>query len=233
MHDPDVVAFEIRRPWPRRDRSAMARGPFWTFRGPFWTLGGIGFYWPCMITIWHREPGGADSGEVCKHYLRWQNPDGKWQSRMLGGWRWHIHHWRIQVGPLQALRRWALTRCSWCGGRSRKGDRIDVSHQWDAPRGRWWRGEPGLFHRDCSAIATAHRTCVCDDPLLQHRTYGPCLVCGKSVSFGRTELRAAQARILAAVPTGQRDPAAYQQICDMYAASKAAEQPEGSDRGTP
>lgn len=223
MHDPDVVAFDIRRPWPRRSRSYDTKpdGQRWRFSGPFWTVAGRGFYWPSMITVWHREPGGADSGEVCKHYARWQGEDGKWQSRILHRWKWHVHHWRIQVGPLQHLRRWALTRCAWCGGRSRKGDPINISQAWNRKPTPWWRGEPDLFHQDCAAYERAYRSCICLDPLTDHAGYGRCSRCGKSVNFGRTELQAEQARILAAVPAGQRDRSAYQRICDMYAASKA------------
>lgn len=29
----------------------------------------------------------------------------------------HIHHWRIQIHPLQKLRRWLFTRCATCGHR--------------------------------------------------------------------------------------------------------------------
>jgi hypothetical protein len=29
--------------------------------------------------------------------------------------RWHIHHWRIQVHPLQNVWKWLFTRCSMCG----------------------------------------------------------------------------------------------------------------------
>lgn len=202
MHDPDVVAFEIRRPWPERTST--------------------GLYWPPVITVWHREPGGADSGEVCKHYVRSPVGSGQWTTKHLNGWRWHINHWRLQLHPLQHLRRWALTRCAWCGGRSRKGDCVNFSHQWDGERGPWWRGEPGLFHRDCSSIERAHATCLCPDPDLEHHGYGHCRTCGKSSSYGRTELQVAQTRVLAAVPVGQRDAAAYQQVCDMYAASKEA-----------
>ncbi|MGI5247791.1 hypothetical protein [Dactylosporangium sp. CA-139066] len=222
MHDPDVVAFDIRRPWPKRSRTYDAKPgqPRWKVGHAFWTVAGRGLYWPTLITVWHREPGGKDSGEICKHYVRWRGDDGKWQSKILHGWRFHIHHWRIQVHPLQTLRRWALTRCSWCGGQSRKGDHVNISHQWDGPRGPWWRGEPGLFHRDCSSIERAHRTCLCADPLLTHGSYGRCAMCGKGSSFGRTELQIAQARVLAAVPAGQRDADAYQRVCDMYAASK-------------
>lgn len=224
MHDPDVVAFDIRRPWPRRERGFKPRDEGrWKFRGPFWVIAGLRLYWPTMITVWHREPGGRDSGEVCKHYIRWKGDDGKWQSKMLGGWRWHVHHWRIQISPLQHLRRWALTRCAWCGGRSRKGDSVNISQAWHEKKTPWWRGEPDLFHLDCSAYARAHRTCTCADPLTEHDRWGKCALCGKSVNWGRTKVQTEQARILTAVPQGQRDSAAYQRICDLYAASQASE----------
>lgn len=205
MHDPLVVAFEIRRPWPKPRRGQKYR------------------YWPPIITVWHHEPGGHDSGEICRHYRRTQGADGKWSTKILHGWKFHVHHWRLQVHPLQDLRRWALTRCAWCGGKSRKGDPVNNSHQWDGPRGRWWQGEPGLYHCDCSAIWRAHRSCTCADPLLSQGNYGQCLVCGKGRSFGATELQLEQHRILAAVPAGQRDAAAYQRICDLYAESQVAE----------
>ncbi len=254
MHDPDVVAFEIRRPWPHRERARETKSDQrrWSFRlhhecgdcteeeraqhgpnpfpwwrpkswTPFWTVAGKGWYWPPMITVWHREPDGRDSGEVCKHYTRHQDAAGKWQTKIRHGWKLHLHHWRLQLHPLQALRRWALTRCAWCNGRHRSSDPINVSSQWDAPRGRWWKGEAGLCHLDCSAIQRAHRTCTCPDPLLAHDGWGTCVLCGKGRSYGQAELRTEQARLLAAVPAGQRDRAAYQRICDMYAESEAKE----------
>lgn len=225
MHDPLVVAFEIRRPWPRRSKSYDAKPgkSRWKVRGPFWTLAGRGFYWPAMVTVWHREPGGKDSGEVCKHYVRTQSADGTWSTRILHGWRWHVRHWRIQVGPLQTLRRWALTRCAWCGGRSRDGDRANISHQWNGQRAPWWRGERGLFHQDCSSIERAHRMCLCADPLLAHGSYGRCAWCGKARSYGATTLQFEQARILVEVPSGQRNAAAYQRVCDLYTESTGAD----------
>lgn len=179
MHDPLVVAFEIRRPRPKTSRPRNTDGtPVKPIR-----------YWPSLVTVWHREPGGHDSGTVCK-----------WDTR----WRFHVHHWRIQVPPLQELRRRLLTRCAWCGGRHRKGDAVNVSHSWDGPRGRWWQGEPGLYHGDCSAVASAHATCVCESPVLEHDGYGQCARCGKSRSFGTTEERLTRARELAVIPEGSR-----------------------------
>lgn len=138
MHDPLTVAFEIRRPWPRANRyrteQAARTGERWRVGGPFWVLAGRGLYWPALITVWHHDPSGYDD-TTCR------------RTR----WRLHVHHWRIQVPPLQQLRRRLLTRCARCGGRSVKGNPVNISHQWDGPRGRWWQGEPGLFHHGCSS----------------------------------------------------------------------------------
>lgn len=224
-----TVAFEIRRPWPRRDRwrdsanpKRTAPLPRWSVSSsPFWTLAGRGFYWPTMITVWHVEPGGRDSGEICKHYRRDQVA-GKWETTILKGWRFHVHHWRIQVGPLQSLRRRLLTRCSWCGGRSRKGDPVNISHQWNGERGPWWRGEHGLYHHDCSSIETAHRTCFCDDPPLSHDGYGKCAICGGHRSFGeRAPNVVRRQQLLATIPHGQRDAAKWQQVQEEFRAEQA------------
>lgn len=172
MHDPLVVAFEIKRPWP----------------DSYKTKNGRRRYWPAMITVWHREPGGRDSGTVCKRN---------------GHWRLHIHHWRIQVRPLQHLRRWALTRCEWCGGRSRNGDPINISSSWNGIHTRWWRSEAGLRHHDCNTVWLASRKCLCDNPALPEG-WGKCGTCGKFRAFG-AEVTEAD-RLLAALPAGSRIP---------------------------
>lgn len=196
MHDPLVVAFEIRRPWPRRSSIP----------------GGRRYWWPPLVTVWHREPGGHDSGEVCRHYIRYHDKRGEWRVRVLRGWRFHIHHWKVQVHPVQKLRRWALTRCAWCGGRSRKGDQVNHALSWYGPRGRWWQGEPGLYHGDCSAVERGHATCLCDVPVLEHRSHGRCVVCGRHRAFGMTTAGLEIARVLGAVPNGQRDPGAMRRV---------------------
>ena len=191
MHDPLTVAFEIRRPWPTtvdyRTKQAARDGVRSRLSAPYAVLAGRGLYFPCMITVWHRDPSGYDD-TTCR---------GK-------RWQLHIHHWKIQISPLQQLRRRLLTRCTWCGGGSTKGDSVNHSHQWDGPRGRWWQGEPGLFHRDCSAIKSAHATCVCEWPVLEHDTYGKCARCGRSRSFGTTDEHLPRLRELAAIPHGGR-----------------------------
>lgn len=229
MHDPLIVAFTIVRPWPQRSGLPAANNgkrwavrlhhvhyddcaaegctgnpfPWWRLRsyGRFWRLAGREYYWPPLVTIWHREPGGADALSVCRQ--RWQDKNGQWH--LSRGWRWHVRHWHIQFHPAQNFRRWALTRCEWCGGRSRKGDPVNISRQWDGPRGRWWRGEPGLFHQDCSSVEHAHRMCLCADPLLAHGDYGKCLTCGRFRSWRQVPGEAD--RLLASLPEGSRIPA--------------------------
>lgn len=174
MHDPMTVAFEIRRPWPSRSSLPAAGSgdvrwrirlhhshhddcapngctgnpfPWWKPRSysSFWRLAGRDFYWPPMVTVWHVEPGGADGLSVCGYR---RDADGK--KRYTKAWHWHVHHWRLRFPPLQHLRRWLLTRCAGCGGKSRKGRMVNVSLSWDGPRGHWWQGEPGLYHVECT-----------------------------------------------------------------------------------
>lgn len=205
MHDPSFLALTIYSPIPRReawsDRFAQKRWTLGRSRRtndenlgeptyPWWNLGGYRpviagrcFRFPHLIDVWHDEPGGRDSGEVCKY------PHG-WELRH------HLSHLHVRVIPLGRLRRWALTRCSWCGGRSRKGDYVNCSMAWDGPTGKWWQGEPGLFHSDCSGIYTAYRACTCETPkLAEGRDYGRCLTCDRHRTW-RLEESARQAYLL-------------------------------------
>jgi hypothetical protein len=114
VHDPLVVAFEIRRPWPRRDRAydeKPGRVSLHSWRGPFWVIGGKGFYWPTMVTVWHREPGGRDSGEVCRHYVKRVGADGEYKLKILHGWRFHVVHvrWREIIIELPPRKRRGTT----------------------------------------------------------------------------------------------------------------------------
>lgn len=185
-------------------------GPFpWWRPGSysrFWRVAGRDVYWPALVTIWHVEPHNRDSGDVCPHYRRWQDEDGKWQSRSLHAWKWHVWHWRIQVHALQALRRSLLTRCAWCGGRSRSGDPVNISHSWDGPKSRWWHGERGLFHHDCSSVEHAQRMCLCAIPVLARGDYGKCEGCAKFRGYGSVPDEAD--RLLTSLPAGSRIPAA-------------------------
>lgn len=66
--------------------------------------------------------------------------------------RWHVHHWRLQVRPAQALKRWLFTRCAECGGRFKWGESGIGTWHGDGPR--WFRSEH-LTHMDCHAIRSA------------------------------------------------------------------------------
>jgi hypothetical protein len=50
MHDPQTVAFTIKRPWP-----VFRRTPFMDSR----------FYWPPLLTIWHHDPESDGSDDSC------------------------------------------------------------------------------------------------------------------------------------------------------------------------
>ena len=169
MHDPLVVAFEIRRPWPKRT-SFGERVPEKRWRiswGAFWTVAGRGWYWPSLVTVWHREPRSRDSGEVCKHYVRWQDENGEWQSKVIHRWRWHVHHWKIQIRPLQTLRRFVFERCQECGHRFPYGY-SPVSHQWDSPKRPFWAKDRGTYHFQCSSVIHFKRTQDYDKALIRH-----------------------------------------------------------------
>lgn len=254
MHDPMVVAFVIRRPWPQlttwgargrrwhlatrfrpapgspveAEALATGRDPFPWWRPRSWRLepvvAGRALRFPALITVWHREPGGKDSGEVCRHYRRDRLPDGSYRTRILHGWRWHVHHFRVQIHALQALRRWALTRCTWCGGRHRKGDPVNVRNGNRQPV-PWWRGERGLYHHDCSSVEHAHRSCACDEPLVERGgMYGKCLLCGRHAAGRLEPVRRQQRRMLASVPSGSRDPDVWKQVGALDRQARAAEQ---------
>jgi hypothetical protein len=235
MHDPLVVAFEIRRPWPRRsppdpkpgqprwrfklhhtchkscDHEPFDRDPFpwwkpksWT---PFWTLAGRCWYFPSLVTVWHREPKGHDSGTVCPQHVRYRGPDDQWRMRPLWAWRFHVHHWQLQLPALQELRRRLLTRCTWCGGRSTRHNRVNLSRQWDRDRQPWWRGEQGLWHLGCESADTVLHRCVCEVPLPQghNGAWGPCSTCGKAYYDEATWVGTRRAIALVGMPVeGQR-----------------------------
>lgn len=189
MHDPMVVAWKVPLPIPKRERwrDAHYEGRRWGFTRrrrtnpenlgepvyPWWRPKGWTFAvagrvvgWRCLATIWHVEPGGHDSGEVCKHGHRWQDETGKWHWKPLRAWRWHFWHWHIQIPFLQGVRARLFDRCTLCG---RKG-RPNISHQWDSKRLGWrkWRSREGLYHRECSELVGRRRTVERDEVIIRH-----------------------------------------------------------------
>lgn len=245
MHDPMTVAFDVPGPVPRRKIWTPKGGPrwgvgisrrtnpenlgertypWWRPRGYTLHLAGRAYELRTLVTVWHVEPDGRDSGEVCSRWRR--HPDGT--AMVSHAWRWHVHHWRIQVPALQAARRWLLTRCEWCGGPSRRGRRVNVSHQWDREPGPWWRGDRGLFHTECSSAEHAARTCVCDEPVLEHRGWGRCARCSLFRGYGLTDAQRAGVAVMQRCPRGQSP------TCELIAAAKLARvsRPDGGDRDT-
>jgi hypothetical protein len=189
MHDPMVVAWEVPLFIPKRERwrDKHYNGRRWGFsrkrftnpehlgkpiyrwwRPAGWTfaLAGRVIGWRRLATIWHVEPGGHDSGEVCRHLHRWQDDDDKWHSKPLRAWRWHVWHWHIQIPFLQGTRARLFDRCALCG---RKG-RPNISHQWDGKHVGWrkWRSREGLYHRECSELLSRRRTIETDETLIRH-----------------------------------------------------------------
>lgn len=166
MHDPLVVAHELPSLIPERKRWSDRRDPgnrwgfhrmrrtneanrgepvyrWWRPRGWYLRLAGRTFGLRSFLTVWHVEPRGRDSFEVCEH---------------SGWWRWHIHHWRIQWHYEQRLRRFLLERCEGCGRRFPWGY-APVSHQWSAPKSRWRDGiVKRAYHHECSALGSLRRT---------------------------------------------------------------------------
>lgn len=64
--------------------------------------------------------------------------------------RWHIHHWKIQVHFLQALKRYLFSRCAKCGQHFPWGY-APISTSWNGSGPRWFRGESHVYHHECHA----------------------------------------------------------------------------------
>lgn len=144
MHDPDVLAFTIPRPWPRlakHHRTGRRR-----------------LAWPGLIDVWHVEPGGKDALTVCG-----RNPDRSHNDR----WKAHFWHWRIQVWPLQKLKRSLFERCTECGRRYSWGY-APVSNGWDEPAGKWFRVQRRSFHFECFELVSLRRQRGQDEQIIRH-----------------------------------------------------------------
>jgi len=66
--------------------------------------------------------------------------------------RWHIHHWKIQIHPLQMLKRTLFSKCCQCGRRLHWGESVG-SNNWNAEGPRWFKGEKDLICSTCSPSA--------------------------------------------------------------------------------
>lgn len=69
--------------------------------------------------------------------------------------KWHVHHWRIQIHPLQALRRRLFDRCELCGKRFKPNEPV-ISTVWERPHAKglarlaFWRSTTMIRHDRCS-----------------------------------------------------------------------------------
>lgn len=175
MHDPMVVAWEVPAPIPRRykfddhkwgGRSGIERRRgtgaqnlgrpiyrWWRPAGYRVAVRGRAFRLRRLVTIWHVEPNGADTGTICKHWVA-----GKHKT----AWKWHIHHWHLQVPILQQIRRYLFERCELCGRRY-PWNYAPISHQWDRQRdGHWWNITKGAYHHECSSLVHLRTTVETD-----------------------------------------------------------------------
>ena len=193
MHSPEVVAWDIPRPWPE----IRNQRPHATHRWPFVELFGRELYFPSLITIWHIEPNGEDALQGKRRGTRW---------------KWHIHHWQIQFVPWRTFRRRFLTRCGWCGEKDRSGA-INHSYGYVDDPSRWWQGEQGNFHAECLSAHSAHRICGCAVSVTDVvRSGHTCKTCGKFVRFGKPK-GAAERLLTDKVPEGVRPSKEIQDRC--------------------
>lgn len=159
MHDPDAVLFGLHLPLPRVKWEVVGSQKRWEIRRRRYTgerLRGqpIRQWWrpdaySCHLAgrvlglvplarVWHREPGGRDSGDVCGRF-----PDGTnltWRN-VTWGWRHRAHLWVQWTFPGTGLWRWWSTRCDACSRRfGHKEARIG---EWSGDR---------VWHEACYAI---------------------------------------------------------------------------------
>lgn len=156
MHDNHTLAFSIRRPWPKRQKTVKPRPdrPRWKLSGAFWTIAGREYYWPHMIDVWHVEPHDRDSRPPCGTHR----------------WRLHFWHYEVKVALLQKVKRFLFERCTECGHRYPWGYG-PISHQWDEPGGRWFRVQRRAYHWKCSDLVQLRRTASYDEQII--RTIDP------------------------------------------------------------
>lgn len=175
MHDPMVVAFEVRLPFPIRQKWSDAKPgkPRWISRrrrtnedhlgqpiyrwwrpaGYNWRLAGRSFRSARLATVWHNEPGGRDSFAVCQN--KHQQADGTWKYNRR--WAWHVHHWSVQVHLWRRIKRFLFERCHLCG-RHYPWGYAPIGHGFDSPHS---------YHRECSSLVHMRRIRDHDNNLIR------------------------------------------------------------------
>lgn len=102
-----------------------------------------------------RQRHGLRDGDHRQQARRFASVVYAWILRAERPWwrhpRWHVHHWRLQIHPLQSLRRRLFSRCEECGRGFRSGESV-VGRCWGEPPRRWFewfRSERYIRHADC------------------------------------------------------------------------------------
>ena len=159
MHDPLVVVLDIHAPiptmrsnWAKNDprngvKLRRITGPnrtgepvFTRWRPRAWSVHLVGNQVKMLkvATLWHDEPNGADSGEVCG---RLPSGSGLTAKNIVWAFR-HRAHCHFRWHPGQTTWLWLTQRCEHCGRRfGRREARI----------GTGW-GSPGCVHSPCSSV---------------------------------------------------------------------------------
>lgn len=78
--------------------------------------------------------------------------------------RWHVWHWKIQIHPLQSLKRWLFSRCAGCGKRFSWGY-SPVTYQWHGKGPSWFTSETGVYHEKCLVTQSGIETGTKPDSL--------------------------------------------------------------------
>lgn len=125
----------------------------------FWRLGDREWFFPPVITLWHRDPELKGDDSSCSRPFQQKAREAKVDGRFVArawwlwcarhyGW-WHFSHYHVQIIPLEALRRWLFSRCAYCSKQMPFGY-SPISGSWDGPRPEhWWEGEKGVYHHEC------------------------------------------------------------------------------------
>lgn len=72
--------------------------------------------------------------------------------------KWHFWHWKIQIHPLEAFKRWAFSRCATCGEGFKWGQ-SGWTNTWEPDGPQWFRSERDLHHDGCGGNATRSGSC--------------------------------------------------------------------------
>lgn len=141
--DPLEIVGQINWPWPTNVEGRSVSTPF--------------------ITIWHVDPGVCDNDDSCYEGMRAYYSgrgevdgypgqlDQMWWFNKALAWRLHFWHWRVQIHPLQNLKRWLSSRCDYCGEGFAWGEIPVTTHDdpYQNNQPGWLWSERDVFHSEC------------------------------------------------------------------------------------